>query len=366
MKVPFVDLRNEYEFIREDLEKAIVRVFKKGNFILGDEVKAFEDEWARYLEVKYAITVANGTDALFIALKALGIGPGDEVIIPSFTFIATALSVTHAGAKPVLVDCLPGFYSIDPDQILQKITPKTKAIIPVHLYGSSCDMKRIIDIAKINKLYVIEDAAQAHGGKYQNKKLGTIGDIGCFSFYPTKNLGAYGDGGALVTNNVTFAKRIMMLRNYGQIKKYVSTVDGYNSRLDEIQASILRVKLKHLDSWTHKRYHLANIYDKEISTDTSHLKVIKNTRPAYHLYPIFTKKRKSLMKYLESKNISTLIHYPVPIHMQDVYRSLLYREGEFPISEKAARQEISLPMHPFLKDFQVVYIANLINSFINK
>lgn len=366
MKVQFLDLSKEYLAVKEDINNAITRVIKKGNYIMSEEVEEFEKEWAQYIGVKHTISVGSGTDALFLALIALGVGPGDEVIVPTFTFIATALAVTHAGARPVLVECTRGNYTIDPEDIERKITPKTKAIIPVHLYGFPADMDKITKIAKKHNLYIVEDAAQAHGAQVLGKKAGSIGDIGCFSFYPSKNLGAYGDAGALVTNNAVLAKRLLSLRNYGQTKKYISDSDGYNSRLDEIQAAILRVKLKKLNVWNAKRRHIAKLYGEHLSPAIYRPTPILKSVPVYHLYPIFTERRKALMQYLGTKNVSSLIHYPIPIHLQKVYETLSYKKSGFPISEKAAREEVSLPIHPFLSDAQVEYVASLVSNCLRK
>lgn len=362
MRFPFVGLTQEYAFIQKDIESVFEKVFKKGNFILGDEVEAFEHEWANYVGVRYAIALASGTDALFLALKALGIGDGDEVILPTFTFIATALSITHTGAAPVFVDSKPGCLSIDPDLILKKITKKTKAIIPVHLYGAPADMGKIMDIAKANNLYVIEDAAQAHGAEYKGKKVGSIGDAGCFSFYPTKNLGAYGDAGAITTNDEVLKNKLLMLRNYGQVKKYFSQTDGYNSRLDEIQAAILRVKLRHLDKWNNRRREIAKLYDQNLLPSINHLKAVKDSVPVCHLYPIFILKRDLLVEKLMQKGITTIIHYPIPIHLQNVYRDTLSKNQDFPISIRAAKQELSLPIHPFLSNSDVNNIIRAVNE----
>lgn len=363
MIIPFIDLKREYDFLRKDITKVLLSVVKRGNFILGEEVAAFENEWAKYIGVKYAVVVANGTDALFLALKALGIGKGDEVIVPSFTFISTAFAVTHAGATPILVDVLAENSSIDPEDIVKKITRKTKAIIPVHLYGNPADMKKIKNIAEKYKLFIIEDAAQSHGAEYSKKKTGSLGDIGCFSFYPTKNLGCYGDGGAVVTDDKNIAEKIRSLRNYGQNKKYFFSQLGINSRLDEIQAAVLRLKLKYLNKWNSRRKEIAKLYNERLPKEVKRLKIIKNVHSVNHLYPIFLKERDRLMEYLSKKGISTQIHYPVPIHSQKIYKTLSHKKGDFPNSEHMASHELSLPIHAFLANSEVKYITDCINSF---
>lgn len=363
MIISFTDLQKEYLFLKRDIDFAIEKVLKKGNFILGEEVEAFEYEWANYLGVAHAVSVASGTDALFLSLKALGVGPGDEVILPTFTFISSALAISHVGAIPVFVDVSENNFLIDPLDIEKKITKKTKAIIAVHLYGFSADVQKINKIAKIHKLYVIEDAAQAHGAMFENKKIGSIGEIGCFSFYPTKNLGAYGDGGVIVTSNNTLAKKIIILRNYGQIKKYVSITDGYNSRLDELQAAILRVKLKYLDQWNKRRREIAEMYDSKLSPEVKRIEINNNSLPVYHIYPIFVSKRDILMKGLANKGISTIIHYPIPVHHQNVYKNY-YKKEKFPVSLEAAKTELSLPIHPFLSNLEIDHVIDCVNSLI--
>lgn len=359
MKIPFADLKKEHKLIKEELEKAIENVFAKGNYILGENVREFEKEWAKYLGAKYCFTVGNGTDALFLSLKALGIKEGDEVIVPDFTFVATAFAVSNTGATPVFVDVGIDSYNINPKEIESKISEKTKAIIVVHIYGNPADMDSILKIAKKYKLLVIEDAAQAHGAVYKNKKVGTIGDIGCFSFYPTKNLGCYGDAGAIVTNNTLIANKIMLLRNYGEGKKYYSEIIGYNSRTDEVQAAILHVKLKNLDKWNELRKEKVKLYKKFLKDCVSFQ---KEENSVYHIFSIRTKNRNSLMSALGREGVSSLIHYPVPLHMQKAYRDLGYKKTDFPVSLEIAKTEISLPIYPFLTEREISYIANIING----
>lgn len=364
MIVKFVDLKKEFLSIKPEIDKAIKKVIYSGNFILGNQVDGFEKEWASYLGVKHAISVASGTDALFLSLKALGIGPGDEVIVPSFTFISTVSSVTHVGATPILIDS-PDNFLVSSKGVENSISKKTKAIIIVHLYGMPADMKHILKIAKKHKLYIIEDSAQAHGAKYRGKLVGTMGDLGCFSFYPTKNLGSYGDGGAVVTNNSSLAKKISKLKNYGQSSKYFSDSDGYNSRLDEIQAAVLRVKLKHLDEWNIRRREIAAIYDSKLLGEIKRLKRDSYIEPSCHIYPIFIPNRDVVQKSLFNKGISTLIHYPVPVHLQKAYKDTKAKKKNFQTAVKASREEISLPIHPFMTDSEVSYVADSVNKIIS-
>jgi|SRR3989344_383652 len=363
MKVPFIDLRREYKFFKKEIDSAIKRVIENGNFILGDEVKAFEKEWSNYLGIKHTITVASGTDALFLALKALDIGKGDEVILPSYTFISTAFTVTNTGAKPIFVDSQEDSPLIDVNKILGKITKRTKAIIPVHMFGQPAYIEDIMKISKENKIHVIEDASQAHGAEYKNKKVGTFGDIGCFSFYPTKNLGAYGDCGAIVTRSDKIAEKLFSLRNYGQLRKYFFSRFGYNSRMDEIQAAILRAKLKHLDALNNGRRKVADRYDEEFEGKLKILKKNNQAKSVYHIYPIFNKKRNDLRNYLENNGIPTLIHYPFPIHLQEAYGNLLINRKHLYNSEAFASKELSLPIGPFMKDSEIEFVIKNVNNF---
>lgn len=364
MTVKFIDLKKEYKELKQELDLVIKNVISKGNFILGKEVVEFEKEWARYLGTKHAISVASGTDALFLSLKALGISSGDEVIVPTFTFISTVSSVSHVGAVPVFIDSSPINYLINSNEIEKKISKKTKAIIVVHLYGMPVDMDPIIKIAKKYKLYVIEDAAQAHGGSYKQRKVGTIGDVGCFSFYPTKNLGSYGDGGAITTNNFVLAKKIFKLRNYGQSRKNYFESDGYNSRLDEIQASVLRVKLKYLDKWNKRRREIALLYDAGLLPEIKRLNQPSESISSYHLYPIFISNRDEVMEKLKDKGIATVVHYPLPAHLQRVYRNKKNAKKDFSISIKASKKELSIPIQPFMSDSEVDYVIESVNKLI--
>ena len=387
MSIPLLDLNAQYKSIKPEIEKAINQVLKSTQFILGENVEKFEKEFARFCGTKYAIGVGNGTDALYLVLRACEISKGDEVILPVNTFIATAEAITLNGAKPIFVDINPETLNIDVNKIEKAISKKTKVIIPVHLFGQPVEMEKIMKIARKYKLYVIEDCAQAHGAKIiQNSKfkiqndkskfkdnkaqkrkwkiVGSIGDVGCFSFFPGKNLGAYGDGGMVITNNRKLADRIHMLRNHGREKKYIHKVEGINSRLDELQAAILRVKLKHLNQWNQARQKNARIYNKFLK-NIKGIKVpqiIKNTRSVYYFYVIRVKNRKKIQERLKLKGVSTGIHYPIPLHLQPAYEYLGYKKGDFPEAERAAKEILSLPMYPELTHNQIKFIASLIKN----
>ena len=353
--------------INKELKEATNRVIDSNRYILGKEVENFENEFANYLGVKYCIGVGNGLEALHIILKAYGIGEGDEVIIPSNTYIATALAVSYAGAVPIMVEPDERTYNINPDLIEEKITKKTKAIMPVHLYGQACDMDPINKIAKKYGLKVIEDAAQAHGATCKGKKCGALGDAAGFSFYPTKNLGALGDAGAVTTNDKELAEKVRALRNYGSEKHYYNKYMGFNSRLDEMQAAILRVKLKHLEEFNQERKMIARLYLNNLQdTDLILPYVPEWAEPVWHQFVIRSKKRDELQEYLKSKGIGTLIHYPLPIHLQEDYKHLRYKKGDFPIVEKIANEVLSLPMWVGLKKEEVEMICKVINNFKRK
>lgn len=364
MKIPFVDLRAQYLTLKPAMDKAVLDLIDSTQFIMGTDVSAFEDEYARFLGVKYCIAVSSGTEALILIMRALDIGPGDEVIIPANTFIATALAVSYAGAKPVLVDADPNTWTIDVTKIEKKITKRTKAIMPVHLYGQSADMDQIKTLAKKHGLFVVEDACQAHGARYRGKRVGGIGDIAAFSFYPGKNLGAYGDGGAVTTNNKKLAEKIVLLHNYGQKIKYHHLVKGTNSRLDTLQASILRVKLPHLSKWNEKRAKIADYYSESLRDLPLTLPAVGQARDhVYHLYALHLQKRDAMLMHLQKSGISAQIHYPVPIHLQKAYSELKYKRGDFPNSEYSAKHELSLPLYAELTDAQVEYIVQSVRSF---
>lgn len=354
----------QYLSHKKEIDKAIFKVLDSGYYILGKEVKLFEKEFARYIGIKYGIGVGSGTEALYIALRACGIKEGDEVITVSHTAVATVSAIELCGAKPVLVDIEPDFFTIDPSRITKAITKKTKAIIPIHLYGQPADMKPILKIAHKHGIKVIEDCAQAHGAIYNSKKVGSWGDVACFSFYPTKNLGAIGDGGVIVTNNNKIAEKCQLLRQYGWKEKYISQISGVNSRLDELQAAILRIKLKYLDQENKQRVKLANLYKLYLKeTDLKWPKSRQNVFHSYHLYVIRSNKRDQLKKYLEKNNIYPLIHYPVPIHLQPAYKNKIKTIGTLNVTEKAAQEILSLPIYPELNKENVRLITSIIKNF---
>ncbi len=362
MNIPFLDLHKQYHSIEDEINKAVDRVLKKQFFILGDETESFEAELAKYLGVKYAVGLNSGTDALEFCLRALGIGKGDEVITPANSYIATSLAISYVGAKPILVDCDPKTYQIDVSMIKKRITKKTKAILPVHLYGAPCEIDAIMKLAKKHSLFVIEDTAQAIGATLNGKKLGTFGDVNAFSFYPGKNLGAYGDAGAITTNNKKTYEKVLFLRNYGQTKKYHHVTFGRNSRLDELQSAVLRVKLKHVDAWNKKRNILAKEYKKRLVNISTQV-ILPGGTSNYHLFVIETPKRNALQAYLKQKGIHTLIHYPIPIHLQKAYKDMNYKKGSFPQSEKLARSVLSIPMYPELTKNEVEHISETVRNF---
>lgn len=367
MKIPFLDLGAAYKELQPEIDEAIHRVLNSGWYILGPEVEAFEVEWAEYCKANYAVGVANGLDALILALRALQVGVGDEVIVPSNTYIATWLAVTAVGAKPIPVEPDPITFNIDPKFIESEITSKTKAILPVHLYGQPSDLDQILKIASKHGLYVIEDAAQAHGARYKGERIGNHGDVICWSFYPGKNLGALGDGGAITTNSSVIADRIRILRNYGSKTKYVNELQGMNSRLDPIQAAVLRVKLKYLDNWNLRRKNIANIYSDELKDLNIDIPYVPRwAQSANHLYVIRSKERNKLQNFLTEAGVGTLIHYPIPPHEQKAYLHENNLNKSYPIASLLASEIVSLPIGPQLKINDVQYIVNLIKSFFSK
>lgn len=368
MKIPLVDLKAQYKPIEDEINEAIQEVIQSGQFILGSEVEAFESEVAAYCGIKYAIGVASGTDALQLALLACGIKPGDEVITTPFTFIATAETIAKCGATPVFADIDPKTYNVDPAELESKISPKTKAILPVHLYGQPVDMSPVLELARKYNLRVIEDCAQTLGAEYRGKKVSSLGDAGCLSFFPSKVLGAYGDGGMIVTNNSDIAERAKMLRNHGCKEKYYHLIPGFNSRLDSLQAAILRVKLRHLNEWIELRRQKASVYCQL-------LEQIDEIEPpyvapySYHIFNYYTIRlaarlnRDKLREFLSSQGIATAIYYPLSLHLQEVYKSLNYKPGDFPQSERAQGEVLSLPMYPELEDQQIEGLVGLIKVF---
>ncbi|WP_412918775.1 DegT/DnrJ/EryC1/StrS family aminotransferase [Mesobacillus foraminis] len=345
--IPMVDLKGELEFLREPILKAITEVLDSGEYILGPRGRLLEKQVAEYVGAAYGIGVANGTDALYLALKALNIGPGDEVITTPFTFFATAEAIAEAGATPVFADIEEDSYNINPLEIRKKITPKTKAIIVVHLYGRAAKMDEIMEIANQYNLKVVEDACQAIGTEYHGKRAGAIGDIGCFSFFPSKNLGAYGDAGMMVTSDRDLYNKILALRNHGSHIRYVHSAIGVNSRLDEFQAAILLVKLKYLDIFLHKRKEIAKRYTLELSNLAEKTPTIFDSgEHTFHQYCIELEKRDEAAAYLTKHGIASAIYYPIPLHLQEAFKELNYQEGDFPVSEKAARRVLALPIYP--------------------
>jgi dTDP-4-amino-4,6-dideoxygalactose transaminase len=359
MKIPLVDLKAQYAGIKSEIDAAVHRVLDETDFIGGSAVGEFERAFASYCGTKAAVGLANGTDALQLSLMALGIGAGDEVITAVNTFIATSEAITASGAKPVFVDNDPRTYTIDVAKIEEKITPRTKAIIPIHLYGQPAAMDAVNEIASRHHLTVIEDAAQAHGAMFRGLRVGTLGRIACFSFYPGKNLGAYGDAGAIATNDEDLAAKVRMLANHGRLKKYEHELEGYNSRLDTLQAAILLVKLRHLGEWTAQRQHVAAQYAKllsgapNITTPTVH----PDATHVYHLYVVRVQQRERVQQALKAAGIATGIHYPIPLHLQPAYQYLGLHPGSYPVAERFAGEILSLPIYPELTADQVAFVS---------
>ena len=363
LKILCANPKAQYISYKDEIDSAIRRVVDSGWYVLGNEVIEFEKEFAQFNKVTHAIGVGSGTEALHIALRAMDIGPGDEVITTAHTAVATASAIHLAGAKPVFVDIEPDYFTINPSLIEKAITPNTRAIIPVHIYGQTCDMDAIMTIANKNNLKVIEDCAQAHGAKYKGNRAGSIGDVGCFSFYPTKNLGAIGDGGALVTNNDQLAEKIKLIREYGWEERYVSTVEGWNSRLDELQAAILRVKLKSLDRANNLRYEHAKSYIKSLSQLPLELPKIRlNCTHVFHLFVIKTDNRNELKEYLNDNNINTTIQYPTPIHQQKYFKKICV-EKSLLVTEQTAKSILSLPMYPELLSTDRETVSKYLKSY---
>ena len=370
MKIPLVDLKAQYSSIKGEIDAATRKVMESGQFILGEEVESLEKEITSFLGVKHAVGVASGTEALLLALLACGVGPGDEVITTPFTFIATTEAITQCGAKPVFVDIDPRTFNIDPAKIAEAITKKTKAILPVHLYGQPADMESILKLARRYGLKVIEDCAQSFGAEYKGKKTGSLGDAGCLSFFPSKILGAYGDGGMVVTNNPEIAEKVIMLRNHGTKQKYYHLISGFNSRLDELQAAILRIKLKHLDQWSKLRHDKAALYTRLLG-ELNGIETPYVAPYSYHVFNYYTirlkdsrRSRNALQKHLEAKGIQTAIYYPLSLHLQEVYSSLGYKPGDFPQSEQAQGEVLSLPLYPELTEGQIEEITRVIKDFM--
>jgi len=361
--IPFVDLKAQYHSIKQEVDAAVADVLENSSFVLGKHVAAFEEDFASYCQTKYAIGLNSGTSALHLAMLAAGIGPGDEVITVSMTFVATVAAIGYTAARPVFVDVDPVGYTMDPAKIEAAITPRTKAIVPVHLYGQPADMDPILEIARRHKLVVIEDAAQAHGAEYQGRRAGSMGDMGCFSFYPGKNLGAYGEGGAVVTNHPEYTRTIRMLRDWGAEKRYHHVLKGYNYRMEGIQGAILRVKLRKLDEWTACRQAHAREYSRllaasGVTTPTQ----MPYARHVFHVYALRSSRRDELQRVLQENGVQTGIHYPVPVHLLEAWRDLGYSEGDFPVSEEIAAQELSLPMYPELTPESQQIVASFVRE----
>jgi len=363
--IPFVDLKAQYENLKPEIDQAVSDVLASGWYILGPQVSAFEQEFAAYCGVKHGIAVASGTEALQIALTAGGLSDGNEVITVPNTAVPTVAAIEAAGCRPVFVDICPDTFLMDVTLLEEAITTKTKAIIPVHLYGQAVDMDPLLAIAKKHKLLVIEDCAQATGALYKGKRVGSLGDMGCFSFYPTKNLGALGDAGMVVTNNIDFAEAVRLIRSYGERKKYVNDRKGINSRMDDLQAAVLRIKLKHVDQWNQQRQEKAALYLRSLP-DVAEitLPVTGDQRDhVYHLFVIRTAQRETLQAYLQEKGISTAIHYPLPIHYQAAYQDLGYQKGDFPVAEACSQEIMSLPLYPELEEASIEKVIKSIKAF---
>jgi dTDP-4-amino-4,6-dideoxygalactose transaminase len=363
--IPLVDLTAQYHSIKEEIDAAVNEILESGHFILGPAVNKFEESIAAYLGVDHAIGLASGTDALVLTLRALDIGPGDEVIVPAYTFFATAGAVMSLGAKPIFVDIDPVTYEIDVTQIGDHITPKTKAIIPVHLYGHPTDMDPVLELAHSHGVKVIEDNAQAFGATYRGKKTSSIGDVGCLSFFPTKNLGAYGDGGMVVTCDPVLAERLRLLRAHGWKKKYYSEEVGYNSRLDALQAAILQAKFPHVDSWNEKRREIARRYSEKLVPLGITVPMECNWgRHVYHLYIIRLERRDELRAFLKEKEIASEVYYPLPPHLSTPCRKFGYQEGDFPHAERASRETLALPLYPELNEIQQNTVIGSVQEFV--
>ena len=365
-KIKLVDLRSPYLEIEKELKKELEKIFERMQLFLGENVREFEKNFANYCGTKYAIGLSSGTDALHLALRAIGVKEKDEIIIPSFTFIATLEAVWMAGAEPVFADIDENTLCISPSDIKKKISEKTKAIIPVHLFGNVCDMEEIYEIKKNYKVYIIEDAAQAHGAEYKGKKVGNLGDLGCFSFYYTKNLGALGEAGGITTNDDKIYEELKLLRNHGQVSPYSSERFGFNARLDEIQAAVLNLKLKKLDEWNEKRIKIANLYKRFLKdTPCKFQEVKEGIKHVYHYFVIRTPDRDKLFEFLKENGVEVGIHYPIPCHLQKAYKIYKEKKWDLPITESVSKEIVSLPSHPYLNEEDVEYISNLIRKFFS-
>jgi dTDP-4-amino-4,6-dideoxygalactose transaminase len=362
--IPFLDLKAQYRSIKDEIDQTIAAVLESGHFVLGEQVEAFERDFAAYCGVQYGIAVNSGTSALHLALLALGVGPGDEVITVPFTFVATVAAIHYTGARTVFVDIDPESFTLNANQLEGAISKRTKAIIPVHLYGQPSDMTEISDIGRQHGVAIIEDACQAHGAEYLGKRVGSFGDLACFSFYPGKNLGAYGEGGIVVTNHQDHARTIRMLRDWGQERKYHHVLKGYNYRMEAMQGAILGVKFRHLEAWTEARRRHARLYGSLLANSpVKPPRELAHTRHVYHVYAVRSQARDALQAFLQTRGIQTGIHYPIPVHLQKAFADLGYRKGDFPHSEAAAAQMLSLPMYPELSTDAIEQVADAIESF---
>ena len=372
IEIPLIDLRAQHRELQAEMLSAVQRVLDSAAFVMGPNVRAFEDEMAAFCGVRHAVGVASGTDALTLSLRAVGIEPGEEVLVPSFTYTATAAAVCHLGAKPVFVDSLPNGFNLDPDDAARRVTPKTRAIIPVHLYGEAAPMERVMELAEAHDLFVVEDVAQATGGKIGEHMLGSIGTAGCFSFYPTKNLGGCGDGGMITTNDDEVAARVRLLRQQADAsvaggEKYLHPEVGYNSRLDEFQAALLRVKLPHLAAWNAQRIGNAASYGSLLRKAGIGLPAARQDGShVYCLYTLRCQSRDGLRRHLSRRGIGTAIYYPLPLHLQEAYRNLGYREGDLPVSETLAKQVLSIPSYPELTLPQIETVARAVVEFVDQ
>ena len=365
--IPYVDLKAQYRSIKPEIDAAVLRVLESSQFILGDEVAAFERAFAPYCGAAEAIAVNSGTSALHLALLAAGVGAGDEVITVPFTFVATVSAICYTNARPVFVDVDPEYFTIDPARLEAAITPRTKAIIPVHLYGQPADMDPILDIARRRGITVIEDAAQAHGAEYRGRRCGSMGAIACFSFYPGKNLGAYGEGGAVVASDPDIVKKLRMLRDWGSARRYEHTLKGFNYRMDGIQGAILGVKMKHIEAWTEARRSRAAVYARTLADVPMQLpKERPGSRHVYHVYAVRTPERQRIHEALLEQGIHTGIHYPIPVHLQPAHADLGYEKGDFPVAERLAGEVLSLPMFPELTDTQIDEIGSVVRGVLQQ
>jgi dTDP-4-amino-4,6-dideoxygalactose transaminase len=361
--IPLVDLKAQYRALKPEIDAAVGRVLENAQFVLGPAVEAFEREFAAYAGAREAVAVNSGTSALHVALLAAGVGSGDEVITVPFTFVATVAAIEYSGAKPVLVDVDPDYYTMDPAALERAITPRTKAIMPVHLFGQPADMDPILDVARRHRLVVIEDAAQAHGAEDKGRRVGSIGDIGCFSFYPGKNLGAYGEGGAAVTSNPQYADTMRLLRSWGEKTRYEHAIKGFNYRMEGIQGAVLAVKLRYIEQWTEARRTRAVLYERKLMGSAARTpKARANVRHVYHVYAVRLAQRDAWRARLHEMGIQTGVHYPIPVHLQPAYRNLGYRAGDFPVAEAIAREILSLPMFPEMTDTQIEEVSNLLRA----